>query len=67
MDIIRQAGQMANFYSEDLLYARVDGLEINGHFWLMELELIEPVLFLSGHPEAYQTFVQAILSKLPYL
>jgi hypothetical protein len=34
------------------LYARVDGVVIAGVFTLMELELIEPVLFLREHPEA---------------
>jgi hypothetical protein len=31
---------------EQTLYARVDGLEHDGEFMRMELELIEPVLFL---------------------
>jgi glutathione synthase/RimK-type ligase-like ATP-grasp enzyme len=34
------------------LYARVDGFGDNGKFTLMELELIEPVLFLEYHPDA---------------
>ncbi|HWW62027.1 MAG TPA: hypothetical protein VN181_11720, partial [Thermoanaerobaculia bacterium] len=32
---------------DDTLYARVDGLEIGGRLLLMEIELIEPVLFLA--------------------
>lgn len=34
------------------LYARVDGVVIAGVFTLMELELIEPVLFLGQHQDA---------------
>ncbi|MBV9073292.1 MAG: hypothetical protein JOZ10_06650 [Acidobacteria bacterium] len=33
--------------AEHTLYARVDGVEQHGQFLLMELELIEPVLFLA--------------------
>lgn len=33
-------------------YARVDGVVVGDAFWLMELELIEPSLFLADHPEA---------------
>jgi glutathione synthase/RimK-type ligase-like ATP-grasp enzyme len=34
------------------VYARVDGCEIGGAFVLMEIELIEPDLFLRSHPDA---------------
>jgi hypothetical protein len=34
------------------LYARVDGCVVNGTFMLMELELIEPDLFLRAHADA---------------
>jgi glutathione synthase/RimK-type ligase-like ATP-grasp enzyme len=34
------------------IYARVDGLVDGGQFRLMELELIEPMLFLADHPQA---------------
>jgi glutathione synthase/RimK-type ligase-like ATP-grasp enzyme len=44
------------------LYARVDGVEIGGAFTLMELELIEPSLFLGGDPEAAARFAAAILA-----
>lgn len=44
-----------------LLYARVDGLDVDGEFVLMELELIEPVLFLDrAAPEAPARFAEAI-------
>ncbi len=43
------------------LYARVDGVEIGGVFTLMELELIEPLLFLGWDPQAPVRFAEAIL------
>ena len=36
----------------DPVYARVDGVERDGHLVLMELELIEPHLFLRWHAGA---------------
>jgi len=44
----------------NLLYARVDGIERNGRFMLMELEIIEPALFLSTEAEAARRFADAI-------
>ena len=45
-------------------YARVDAVEVEGELLLMELELIEPYLFLSEHPQAAQRFAGAILREL---
>jgi hypothetical protein len=41
-------------------YARVDGVAENGLFTLMEMELIEPYLFLSSHPKAASRFADAL-------
>ncbi|MBT3980575.1 MAG: hypothetical protein HOE90_04430 [Bacteriovoracaceae bacterium] len=46
------------------LYARVDWLYKNDQWLLMELELIEPALYLSLHPEAPANFVQALLKRV---
>jgi glutathione synthase/RimK-type ligase-like ATP-grasp enzyme len=43
------------------LYARVDGVESGGQFLLMELEMIEPYLFLGHAPHAAETFAETIL------
>ncbi|MEV6283531.1 hypothetical protein [Kribbella sp. NPDC051770] len=45
-------------------YARVDGIVANGRFLLMELELIEPYLFLPEHPAAYELLAQSTVSAL---
>jgi glutathione synthase/RimK-type ligase-like ATP-grasp enzyme len=46
------------------LYARVDGVESDGRLYLMELELIEPALFLRSSPPAADRFAAAIVSVL---
>lgn len=46
------------------LYARVDGLVVNGRFLLMELELIEPYLFFPQAPEATQKLAGAVAARL---
>lgn len=42
-------------------YARVDGIVRDGVLVLMELELIEPVLYLARHPEAAGRLAAAVL------
>ncbi len=56
-----QIGQrlLASF-ERPLLYARVDGFDCMGRFVLMELELIEPFLFLSLAPHAALRMAEAI-------
>lgn len=60
--IINQAQSILNHIAEPLLYARVDGLVIDNQFLLMELELIEPVLFFKQAPTAAQLFTKALLN-----
>ncbi|GIV96359.1 MAG: hypothetical protein KatS3mg057_1016 [Herpetosiphonaceae bacterium] len=59
-----QAAGILSSLPEPLLYARIDGVEVDGAFVLMELELIEPALFLGSHPDAPQRFAHAILDHL---
>jgi len=46
---------------EPLLYARVDGIVSEREFVLMELELIEPMLFLEKENGSAQAFVKAMI------
>ncbi len=48
--------------SENLLYARVDGVLKDGKLLLMELELIEPDLYFSHFPEGKTNFFNALAS-----
>jgi len=47
------------------LYARVDGLMKDDKFYLMELELIEPELFVTQVPESAARFATALLDRIP--
>lgn len=50
--------------AQPLAYARVDGILREGAFYLMELELIEPNLFLDYSPRAAQHFARTLLAQL---
>jgi hypothetical protein len=51
-------------FASDLLYARVDMVrDADGTLRLMELELIEPSLFLEQSPRALERFVEAIVHR----
>jgi hypothetical protein len=51
-------------FAKGCLYARVDGVVVDGQFLLMELELIEPLLYLFTHPESYTNYYQALTALL---
>jgi len=59
-ELISQAQAVVDKVEERLLYARVDGIERGGQFFLMELELIEPFLFFGYDPGAPARFAQAL-------
>jgi glutathione synthase/RimK-type ligase-like ATP-grasp enzyme len=48
----------------DGAYARIDGVRSGGAFLIMEVEMIEPFLFLKGTPGASERFAAAILRRL---
>ncbi len=62
--VLEEAEAILGGLRKQLLYVRVDGIEINAEFVLLELELIEPELFFRCHPEAPQRFVDALVSML---
>lgn len=49
---------------EQVLYARVDGLDVDGEFLLMEIELIEPGLFFDVVPGSAERFADAVIARL---
>ncbi len=63
-NLVRQATQFISRFAADTLYARVDGVVINGIFHLMELELIEPYLFLDNVPQRMENYYQALKKHL---
>ena len=61
--ILEQVARALSGIDEDLLYCRIDGMVLNGQFMLMELELIEPELFLKTE-EIRNRFASAIRKHL---
>ena len=49
---------------KDWAYARVDGVVVDGRFRLMELEMIEPALFLAQRPDAAERFAKQLQGLL---
>lgn len=62
--IIQTAESILMHFGDDLLYARVDGIVVDDEFVLMELELIEPDLFLETSVGAHARLVDSLLSRL---
>jgi len=50
--------------ASQLLYARIDMIRDEGELRLMELELVEPSLFLKQHPPALERFASTILRTI---
>lgn len=61
---IEQASAYLKHLKQSTLYARVDGVVINNSFVLMELELIEPYLFLNGDKQLLENYYQALLDLI---
>ncbi|MCT2564123.1 ATP-grasp domain-containing protein [Chryseobacterium herbae] len=61
---IEQAGAYLKSLPQPTLYARVDGVLINNTFTLMELELIEPYLFLNGNMDLLENYYQALMALI---
>ncbi|OON68265.1 RimK family alpha-L-glutamate ligase [Hymenobacter sp. CRA2] len=61
--IQRVAADIVERFAPGCLYARVDGVETpEGGFWLMELELIEPFLYMeAGGEAAFARYADALL------
>lgn len=62
--LVQQAGSILQQITQPLLYARVDGVVRNGRFILMELELIEPALFIDQQPESARHLAREIRKLL---
>ena len=58
---VQVAQAYAGQFAAGCLYARVDGLLVKNEFQLMELELIEPYLFLDSSPGVYERYYEALL------
>lgn len=61
---IEQAERYVKNLPQSTLYARVDGVIIDNTFKLMELELIEPYLFLNGDNDLLENYYQALMTLI---
>ena len=59
-EVIAKAAAYVNLFAKNCLYARVDGTFVKDKFLLMELELIEPFLFLNTDPLNYERYYAAL-------
>ena len=57
---IQAAAKIVASVDGDLLYARVDMIQVNGRLLLAELELIEPSLFFKNDPHSALRFARAV-------
>lgn len=57
-------GKLLEAFAKDCLYARIDGVWKEGEFYLMELELIEPYLFLFLSDAARENYKTALKKRL---
>jgi glutathione synthase/RimK-type ligase-like ATP-grasp enzyme len=61
---IEQAAAYVNSLPQHVLYARVDGVIRNNNFELMEIELIEPYLFLNADEKLLENYYQALIALI---
>jgi hypothetical protein len=54
---------VVDLFNENLLYARVDGIIINNQLHLMEVECIEPDLYLNLSDGALERFSNSIIEQ----
>jgi glutathione synthase/RimK-type ligase-like ATP-grasp enzyme len=62
--LIAQAERVLARVREPWLYARVDGVLEKGQFLLMELEMLEPLLYLATDSGAPARFAEAIIERV---
>lgn len=63
-EIKRIAEKIFDRQERRTLYQRLDGVWHNGKFLIMEVELLEPDLYLNLSEEALQAFTESVLQKL---
>jgi len=63
-EILEIAQKYVDQFAKGCLYARVDGAIVNNEFMLMELELIEPFLFLDVEEKALENYYEALMGLL---
>jgi glutathione synthase/RimK-type ligase-like ATP-grasp enzyme len=65
-ELLARAETVAAAGAKSALYARVDGVRRGRDFLLVELELVEPYLYLDAEPEAAGRLARGIVSRLRF-
>jgi glutathione synthase/RimK-type ligase-like ATP-grasp enzyme len=63
-NILEISKRAAELFLDECLYVRVDGVRSNGQFLIMEIEMIEPDIYLDYHPEGIPIFAKSIAKRL---
>ncbi|HWG34727.1 MAG TPA: hypothetical protein VN650_11190 [Gemmatimonadaceae bacterium] len=63
-EVIRAAQRVLDVAPSPWLYARVDGIETDAGFVLLELEMLEPSLFFSHTTSGAARFAEAVVARL---
>jgi glutathione synthase/RimK-type ligase-like ATP-grasp enzyme len=63
-ELIDKAQKVVNTFDDKLLYARVDGIVIDGELHLMEIECIEPDLYFDISEGTLERFVASIVELI---
>ena len=61
---IQKAQLYVEKFAQGSLYVRVDGIIKDKEFYLMELELIEPYLYLDKAADSYENYYRALVKLL---
>ncbi len=61
--VISECEKIVEILDAAYLYARIDGVLAGGRFWIMEVEMIEPDLYMDIVPEAVPQFAKLIASR----
>jgi len=64
LQLIKQAQNVVDTFTQDLLYARVDGIIIDNVLHLMEIECIEPDLYFNLSENSLDRFVAEIVKLI---
>lgn len=62
--VIKEATALVRRFAADALYTRVDGVLVDGKLALMELELIEPLLYTVFEERSVENYLAALEEKM---
>jgi len=63
-ELLSSVQKYVDIFAKNCLYTRVDGTIVNGAFQLMELEIVDPYLYLFTSPESYNLYYGALIASM---